>query len=215
MADTPRSFSKQDGAFPRYLMENLSTLTSLLHTWSYASSKPQPEGTLVVRREQRNVLQAMVQGGSDGAVCTLVLAPRPGQGSSCKINPGKSLLHGSMLAFGDARRGVLQLVRISELKLCGPDALLRQVTVEVLKYYVPINPWLSWRPDPWAPCSVLHPVSRGQTLWFLSSRAKEEPASVIASSKDEWDTSYWLGHSSHIHAYLDMLHLSFYRQESS
>lgn len=62
--------------------------------------------------------------------------------------PGKTLVHGSMWAFGGARRGGLQLVSISELRLCGLDVLLRQVIVEVLKSNVPINPWRSYGPDP-------------------------------------------------------------------
>lgn len=90
---------------------------------------------------------------------------REGQGLQHQA-PGKSLVHGSMWVFGGAGRRGLQLARISELRLCGLDALLRQVIVQLLKYNVPIKPCLSYGPGPRVPCFALHPVPRRRVLWF-------------------------------------------------
>lgn len=105
MADTPRSFSKQDKAFPRYLnlVEGCFTLT-LPDSSSLRVCEQQTttRGEYWSWREKKErCWQAAVPGGSDRATDALILALCPCWGRSCRIR-----LRGK--AWSTAARGLLE-----------------------------------------------------------------------------------------------------------
>lgn len=215
MADTPRSFSKQDKAFPRYLnlVEGCFTLTlpdsSSLRAceqqtttrgeyWSWREKK-EKRGRLRCRGTLTEPLMLWFW------PCAQVGAGPAGSGSGAK--PGARQREG----FWRGWRGAWQLVGISELTPRALDALSRQVVVEVLKQIVSIKPWLSHGPDARAQCSALCPVPRD---WPGIWEQQSQDSLPQLYPKEKQNTSYQLGCTSVTHVSLHVLHLLPYSQES-
>lgn len=177
MAQTPRSFSKQDGAFPSYLnlVENLSALTLLLQMplWGYTGNEPQTEGEHWGWGEKNEMFCRPWCREALPKLPVLGACPPPGWGTS-----SRTTLQGGLWAeLGDA--GGTWWEFPGARRVCGLCACRGRWVWKRWSTMCPSN--LSH--DPPRPC----PQRMGPVI--PEQQSKEQPAPVAASSKKKWDTS--------------------------